>query len=333
MSQTLNINNFGPTNLVQQTRLSAVTPASSATLGVLNNAGISANDFIAVGTLGSDTTELLTVQSITGENTITPTAHSTLDHAAYDYVNKLFGNKIKVYRAPNVNGLQPDDTDFASIATIDIQIDRAYTQYTDATGDNTFWYKFTYFNSTLSSETNLADSKSVRGGSTGDYCSIYDIREEAGFKNAPYVTDPMIDAKRQAAQDEINGTLHGFYTVPFTAPINPFISDICRRLAAGLLLIEQYSAISATSTANGTAKVTAARADLQALAMKEKVLVDTTGASMAQPGSTGGVSSWPDATTDATSGGTVVPTVLGEGQDGGHVFRRRDMLGYTTRKY
>jgi len=334
MSQTLNINNFNSSNTVQTTRLSVVTPADTSPIDVLNTSGFGVDDYIALGTPGSEGTELCQISAVSSDTALALSANTALDHPAYDYVTRLFGNQIKVYRAADTNGLQPPDSDFSAIATIDLQVDQAYTQYTDTDGSDAYWYKFTYYNSQNATETNLADSKAARGGSYGDYCSIQDIRIEAGFQTAPYVTDAMIDAKRQAAQDEINGTLHGFYTVPFTAPINPFISDICKRLAAGLLLLEQYGQMNAQTTANGDQKVKGARADLNALATKQKVLVDTTGTSMAQAGSTGGVSSWPDGTTDGTNpDGSIDVSALGEGQDAGHAFRRRDVLGYTERQY
>lgn len=305
MSQTLNITNYGPNNIIETTRLNAALAADSSSVGVTNTDGFVLNDYFAIGTLGADATELLVVSSVTAPNTITPTAHNLLGHPAYDYVTKLFGNQIKVYRAADVTGLQPADSDFTPVATINIQVDQPYTQYTDTGGGAGYWYKYTYYNQQTTAETNLADSKAVRGGSSGDYCSIYDIRIQAGFKNAPYVTDDLIDAKRQAAQDEINATLNGFYTVPFTTPINPFIADICKRLAAGLLMVEQYSAVSSTPTqVNGEKMMQDARADLQKLATKQIELTDTTGQSIAGAGSTGAIEGWPDDTTASANGST-----------------------------
>lgn len=301
MAQTIDIPNFSTNNLIQQTRIAANVAAGVATVSVQNNAGFSAADFVIVGTPGDDSTEMLTILSKAGANSITFTANLALKHSLYDFLNSLFGDKIVVYRAANATGIQPADTEFAVIDTISIQADQAYTRYTDATGSSGYWYKFTYKNSSSLSESNLADSKAVRGGGTGDYCSIAAIREEAGFKFANFITDEMIDVKRQAAQDEINGTLHGFYVVPFQVPINQFITDICRRLAAGLLLLEQYGEINTTETSSGKSKRDGARADLAALAEKQKVLTDQTGQSLALPGATGGISGWPNASTDSTA--------------------------------
>lgn len=324
-SQTLSAPNYLDNNLVQQTRLAAVIATGSPALTVLNNTGFTAGDYFVVGTLGGEVTELLTVGITTGETTITPTASTTLDHNSYDYVTKLFGNQLKAYRAPNVNGLAPDDDTFTPLGNaFDLDVDSAATLYTDPDGGSDWWYKFTYFNSTTSAETNLADSQAVRGGGIGNYCSVGDIRTEAGFQSAPYITDKMIDDKRQAAQREIDSTLVDSYTVPFVQPVNAFIADICKRLAAGLLLLKQYGQLQRQNTMDGSTKVAAARADLQKIALGQIKLTDTTGTSTALPDSSGDTASWPDQT-----------TVIAPRSEGGapRQFRMGSLDGYRSRDF
>jgi hypothetical protein len=332
MSQTIKIPNYTstskPSNLTGTTRLDADAAAAASTITVQNTQGFTAADFIIIGTPGSDTTEMLTIQTITPSTTITPTTALKLPHSKYSYVYGLVGNQIKVYRAPNVNNDQPADSAFTVLATVSIQDDQAYTTYIDSVGSSAYWYKYTYYNATSLFETNLADSTATRGGDAGNYCSLDSIRLESGFRNAQYITDDMIDAKRKAAQDEINGTLNGFYITPFVAPINAFISDITVRLAAGLLLTEQYNVVNKTNNINGLAKIKSARDDLNKINLKEIVLTDANGVSFALDGSTGGASSWPNETTAATD-----ISQMSDGQDGGHVFSMADLLGYFGRKY
>lgn len=336
MSQTLSLNNFGDANIIQQTRLDADSPGGSTTFTVQNSTSFVAGTFFLLGTPGSETAEILIVQSAPTSTTITTTTSSELAHDRYDFATALFGNELNIYRAADTNGIQPPDSSFAVLATVTIQPDQATTSYTDNNGSSAYWYKYTYLNGTTSSESNIADSKAGRGGGSGDYCTIEQIRTEAGFRYAKYITDDMIDDKRKAAQDEINGTLAGFYELPFATPLNPFIVDICVRLAAGLLLLEQLGGqISSTSNGNGQSKVDGARDDLAKLTLKEVVLTDTNGQSFALPGATGGASSWPDDSTDATGGTRNISNgvIIGEGQDAGHVFQMRDLLGYTHRRY
>lgn len=323
--QTLSLPNYQSNNQVQQTRLDAVEAKGVSTLTVQNNAGFTAADYFVVGTLGSEVTELLTVSGTTGETTITPSASTTLDHNRYDYVTKLFGNQMKVYRAANVTGLPPADADFSILGDpFDLDIDRAYTEHTDADGGSDYWYKFTYFNSATNAETNLADSKVVRGAGVGDYCSVWDVRLEAGFQTAAYVTDDLINKKRQAAQREIDSALVGSYTIPFTRPINDFIADICVRLAAGLLLLQQYGQLQHGNTMDGQTKVSMARADLNKIAIGDTRLTDANGISTALPDSSGSAASWPDSTTATAP----------RSEGGAHrAFRMGSLEGYQSREF
>lgn len=328
MSQTIKLPNYSSNNLKEVTRIDADITAAATTFTVQNTQGLEVGNFVIVGTPGGETTEMITVKTVVSNTSIEALAALKFNHSRYDQVSVLNGNKLNIYRSANVNGLQPADSTYTLIDTIDIDTDQAYTNYNDTTGSSNYWYKYTFYNSTTTAETNLADSKSARGGGTGDYCSLDLIRNEAGFRNAKYITDEMIDVKRQAAQREIDGTLNGFYVVPFIAPINERIADICVRLAAGLLLTAQYGAINSISNASGKAKTDEARADLQKLVRKEEVLTNAAGVSQVGDGGTGGVSSWPN---DNTASNDI--STMAEGQDGGHVFRMSDNLGYYGRKF
>jgi hypothetical protein len=327
MSQLINIPNYESNNLyamTHRTRLDGAVIIGATTLTVENTADYTIGDTILIGMPGAETSETSIIQSITGGNTITITTPTKLAHERYEYINGILGTQINLYRALNVNGLQPPDTSFTLLNSTNIFFDGPTTQCSDPSGSDAYWYKYTYANPAKSVETSLADSRSARGGGTGDYCSIDSIRLEAGFKTATYITDAMIDEKRRAAEDEINATLQGFYTVPFVHPVNPFISDICVRLAAGMLLLEQYGTFKTANTGNGSAKVSEARADLQTIATKQKELTDTNGQSLALAGSTGGASVWPNETTDGTA------------YDGGgspRLFRMSDIQGYYGRKF
>ena len=292
--QTLTLNNFGPANLKEQTRLSHKVDAGATALPSTNVQGFATGDLALVGLRGDDASETVTIDAGVTTGSIPVTSALKREHVAYEYVTKLFGDKMRIYRASNVDGNQPGDGAFTLLTTLDIDFDQMSTEYTDASGGADYWYKFTYFNSVTQSETALADSNSARGGGGDNYVSLIDIRKEAGFEFASYVPEEDIDAARKAAQAEVNGTLSGVYTVPFKQPVNEWIVDITKRLAAGLLLKRQYGAMSSQSSINGGKKLEDARADLQRLATKQTVLTDATGTSTALPGSIGGVGGWPD---------------------------------------
>jgi hypothetical protein len=306
MSQTLRLTNFNSLNILEQTQLSAIVNAAATTLVVLNNRDFASGNYILLGVPSSKTSEIVSASGVSGATSITLSAGTTLIHNAYEPVIKLFGDKIRIYRAPNVDGSAPADAAFSLLTTISIDPNDTTTSYTDASGGGDYWYKYTYYNSTSTQETDRTLAAAARGTFTVNYCSTDEIRQEAGFKYAAYIDDTTIDQKRTAAQDEINGTLSSFYDVPFQPPIDSSLKNICITLAAGLLLVAQYSAVSAALTANGQAKIDSARVELEKLASKQRILVDKQGKALALSGGTGGVDGWPNAstaTTDGSSGG------------------------------
>ncbi len=297
MPAKIRINNFDSSNRIEVSALDADAPIGSTALTLRNNQGFAVNDYVLIGTPGNDGAEITTLTSVNVNMVGVVVPATKLQHLRYEGFIKLFGNQAKVYRASNVNGTQPLDASFAVSTTITLEPDQSYTDYTDATGGSAYWYKFTYYNSTSLGETNLADSVAVRGGGYGAYCSLDDIREEAGFKNAQYITDSMVDAKRVAAQAAIDTALGGFYTVPFTSPVNPFIADITRRLAAGYLLLEQYGAFGTLNTQNGQSKIDRAMADIKYLQSGQGTLKDPNGGSIAIAG-VNGFQGWPNRKTE-----------------------------------
>lgn len=302
---TLKIENYSSSNLTEETTLNADALASQAAITVVSNQNIATDDYVLIGNIGGDRTELKKVLSITGVTTITATANLSNPHSRYEKVTKLFGNKIRIYRASNVDGTQPDDGDFSLLDTIDIDPDQTESEYTDDSGSSDYWYKYTYYNSTSTDETSRSDSRVVRGGNTANYCSISRIRGEAGLTSNVYVTDGRIDEKRQAAQGEINGALTGLYTLPFTEPVPATIEDLTARLAAGLLLTSPWAGRFVSTSSEGNDKLKQARADLLAIKEKQQSIVDANGNSTAIA-NVGGFQMYPDADTenlDFTDGG------------------------------
>ena len=324
MPATFTIPNFSQTNIKGSTKLSAITLAGATSLPVQNSAGFANGNFIVTGALGAEGAELNTVNAVVTSTTALPIAAASFKHSQYEAVSLLFGNQIKIYRAPNVDGSVPADTNFTllTVTPLTIAPDSNQTSYTDPAGSNGYWYKFTYYNSASTAETALSDAVASRGN-VAHYAGLDDIRNEAGFAKSPYVTDNLISLKRDAAEAEVNGALTGIYSLPLTAPINPFIADITTRLAAGLLMSEQYGMYSgASNDTNGVNKLAAARADLLRIQNKSLELTDTAGNDTAITGT--GFAAWPNSSTASAQ-----PT------DGGGYrnFRISDVQGYESRQY
>lgn len=305
MAQTLKLTNYKDGTISDQTTLIEVPAVGSSSLQVANNQDFTDGVFTLIGTAGGKGSEIILSTATTSGESIPLSEPTSLPHSQYDPVYALFGDQLKIYRAQNINGSQPTDDSFSLIATIDIDPNDFSTTYTDADGGGGYWYKCTNYNSVTSAETSLATATAVRGLFTVNYCDLDEIRREAGFTYAPYVTDDQIDEKRQAAQDEINGALDDFYATPFQPPIPSNLRQICIVLAAGYLRQAQYSQ-SSDARVNGQAKIDWAEGELNKLIMKERVLVGKDGSVEDLPGATGGADGWPNsstATTQSTQGG------------------------------
>jgi hypothetical protein len=307
MPATIKIDNFSSINIGNSSQLDAEAAAAQANVRLKSTQNLSTNTFVIVGQRGTEKAELRKIQTITDVDDVVLTANLSYTHARFEDFTVLTGDQIQVYRAANVDGTQPADASFSTLGSpITIDPEKLYSSYTDSGGGSDYWYKFTYKNSHSSAETALADSGAARGGSVNSYCSIDDIREEAGFQNNGFITDAAIDVKRQEAQARINSALSGIYTIPFVAPINPLIQQVTRLLAAGYLLLQDYGPMTNMTTDNGQKKVDEAEKILEKLNTKKLVLVDTAGADTSIPGSAGSYSGYPNentATDDADVGG------------------------------
>lgn len=311
MSVTLKIDNFPQLNIKESTSLAADIDAAATSLTLKNNESIVDGDFLLVGRRGAETSELRTVDSVTGA-TIAVTDAITLHHDIYEDVTALFGDKIRIYRAPNVNGTAPGDGSFVLLAPVDIDPDQMSTTYTDPDGDAGYWYKYTYYNSTSTAETDLNQTTAVRGGGIGQYESIDNIRNAAGFENNRNITDHYIDGFRRSAQDQINGQLSGVYSIPFTAPINSFISQITKSLAAGHLKLDQFG----QNNEEGTSMINWAEAQLAKIRSGEFTLTDEAGNTLPKPNGSG------SGTPGGGQGFSGYPN--DSEQDGGFRFRATD---------
>lgn len=313
MAVTLRIDNYSSLNALESTVFDADSAAGVSTIIVRNTQGIAANSYILLGIAGAESSELVQVSTVPNSTSFTLAAPTKLNHFRFDPVQQLFGDKIKIYTAPNVDGSQPLDASFTALSggLITMLYDQASTNFTDAAGDATKWYKFSYINTTTSAETALGDSGAARGGGANNYCTVDNIRDQASLQNNRWVTDAQIANKRAIAQAEIDSELAGLYVVPFTAPINPLIADLTARLAAGLQLSDAYGMNSASTSQDGAQRLVDARAMLMRIKTKELILTNAQGVETASANSNT-VQSWPDASTDGTNEANA---------GGGHMFR------------
>lgn len=319
MSSKIQIENFTSMNIKERTSLIEGVDTGATILSLVNTNNVLADDFILVGNPGVETGEIRKITAIGGSESATVDA-ITLPHAAGESVLVLFGNQISIYRAPNVDGLQPADDTFTLLVTVDIDADQLQTEYTDPVGSDAYWYKFAYHHS-ISNTTSSLWPSAVRGGNSTVYADNDSIRDLAGFKNNRNISNGLVDQFRVAAQAKIDGSLAGRYTVPFKAPVNPFIAQIARTMAAGYLQLDQYGTYSTVDTNNGDTKVKWAEAQLDAILAGEIKLTDPIGGDSPSGGSDLGFSGYPNSRTQDQYGGN------------GFMFERTMIDGYEGRRY
>lgn len=281
MSITLQVDNFGPNNIKEQSRLALAVAKGALNLKPENRQGYGNGDFLLISRPGKEICELRTVALNADGETIDVSALS-FDHQRFAQLTSINGTHIKVYRAANVDGHVPADGSFVAVGSpLAIEVDQMFTNFTDPDGGAGYWYKFTYYNPSAVSETPLADAVAVRGGGYGHYATIDQIKREAGFGSNPNITPAMVDERRVNAEDEINTTLGGIYAVPFADPVPAVINNITRLLAAGFLLQNQYGVFTNASSV-GDKKVKDARALLAQVKSGAITLQDATGTSIKQ---------------------------------------------------
>lgn len=288
----------------QRTRATAdVAAGSGVSIPVDNTDGIHANDYFAYGSEGSDGAELVQVTSVVDATHITATL--TLAHKSDEPIVVYRYNKRKFYGALTSGGAYTELTAYGSPAAIKVD-DPTGTLIEYTGGEGYLYFKSTYYNSTTTDETNLADANEVLADESGRYCSLYAIRLHAGIAQNPFIDDGRVEAKRQQAENEINGYLFQRYTIPLvnsigTSEIPALITRCAILLAAGYIDYEEYQ-----SDSEGVKWLGEARGILKSIQSGTQRLIDSLGQEFGQKSATQGLSGYPG--NDCDGGGPMFTT-------------------------
>ncbi|GGF31244.1 hypothetical protein GCM10010922_02870 [Microbacterium sorbitolivorans] len=177
MSTTLRIDSFASINTAERGVLASEVEAGATKLQLVGTDGFPEGQTIYVGTPGAEGVEKAVVGSVDNEVELTLTSPLKMAHARSDAVTAVVGDRIKIHRAPNVNGKAPTMEAFTLLATRTIDADLPSTYYRDADGSSSYWYCFSYFNVDTEAETDR--SEPVRGDDFEHYASLTAIRKEA----------------------------------------------------------------------------------------------------------------------------------------------------------
>ncbi|WP_440220924.1 hypothetical protein [Dietzia sp. MNB45] len=250
--------------------------------------GIANGDVVLVGTPGLDGCERAVVETVTSETQLALAEPLKLPHAAYEALTALKADRVRTYRASDLLNQPPEsDEAWTVLGDREIDFDQHSTYYTDSDGGADFWYRYTYVDASDSVET--APSTPIRGTNYKRYCSLREIREEAGFLNAVNLKDTLVEQQRRAAEAEINAVVSGIYGahLPFS-PVPEIVRSLTIQLAAGLLLLVTFG----EDSTRGNDLTSSVRTRLKAIASREET-IDIPGAT---PGGTTTIGFWPDET-------------------------------------
>lgn len=282
--EILTLSNFDGLNETARSTAATAAAAAQTNLTLQGAAGFKTDVFVVIDPM-SEVAEIRQISSIAGTQ-LTFVDNLVFAHTEGALVLQLAGDQLKLYRAANVDGTEPDVSSFSSYSgttpnnPVAIEPDSATTVLTDPNGGKDFWYRYTYYNSVPQIETDLKYSVPVRGGDYGHFVSLEDIRTEAGFTNNPYVTDESIDTARASAEAEINGVLSlAGYTLPIATDV-PILTVIAKLLAAGYLLMRDYGTGAEGTNKDGAAMKKEARDLLAQISGVQTVLVDAYGVAL-----------------------------------------------------
>lgn len=271
---TLNIESFSDINIKERTELLEPAAAGDSVIKVLSTDDYATGDILYVGSLSREGCERAVVASVDTPTQLTLVAALQHAHIAYDSVCSVLGDTIRIYRAPNMDGSIPPTGNFVALATRKIDSEQISTYYRDSTGSSAYWYRFTYTNLDTGDETALTDSTAARGEDFGNYCSLREIREEAGALHAYTLPDTTVAQCRSNAQNEINASLRNVYgkKVPFN-PVPGAVKTLTIQLAAALLRKIRFPGQKSLWEDD----LDAARESLEALQNKDSSLTDDEG--------------------------------------------------------
>ncbi|MCO4274269.1 DUF1320 domain-containing protein [Pseudarthrobacter sp. HLT3-5] len=288
MATTIRVDSFNEINIVERSELSADYVAAPLVLKLKSTQGIVVGQVLYVGQLSREGVEKAVVSTVGDETTINLTQALKLPHTRYEPVTAALGDSVRIHRAPNANGTVPADGQFAVLTTRAIDPDQISTYYKDPTGSSDFWYRYTYFNTSTLEETPLTAFDAFRGDDFAHYASLSEIRVEAGFENALNLKDSTVEQQRRAAETEINASLSGVYTVPFS-PVPGIVRTLTIQLAAALLQVNAYG-----DTSGNRQKLKDARAAIDAYKLGASVLTDDAGTALSTSESVSGFPGDPD---------------------------------------
>lgn len=120
-----------------KTYLTTQTAASASLSTVENNDKFATNDYVVIGGIGEEKTEIVLLTSTSGSITLGHTSGPSFAHAIDSPAQEVPFNQVEIHTATSEGGT------YSLVATLDLGVDEPFTEYATA---STTWYKVRYKN-------------------------------------------------------------------------------------------------------------------------------------------------------------------------------------------
>ncbi len=188
---------------LEKTNLTVPAEAGATSLSVANNQNFAQNDRILVGEMGRERSEIASVTGAVTPGTVLATGSLVFPHNANDPVYRMRFDQMRFYRSTSgING------SYNLVATVAIDVDNAKgeTAYDDPTGDASYYYKNSFYNSVSLIESLKSDPMLGGGYTRNSVGALLDavFREVGDPVNSQMTREEAIDILNEVNDDLIS---------------------------------------------------------------------------------------------------------------------------------
>lgn len=148
--------------------MSQPVSAAAVTLNVQNTAGLNNADYLVIGKVGSEKTELVNITAAVSSNTQLTVSALKFDHSTDTPVTFTKFNQVRFYKSTD------GGTVYSIYTTVALAVDRLITTADDTTSLASYYYKATFYNSTSGKESSFS---AVLPGSGFPWYSVHSLQD------------------------------------------------------------------------------------------------------------------------------------------------------------
>ena len=193
---------FNPeTTDLEKTYLSSFGNTSDTILNVKNNDKFAVNDYVLVGEMGGEKSEIRKISAVNANKKAITVDALLFDHNSDTTIYRLEFNKIRFYRRTSQTGTPTLQS------TLDIDVDNAdnLTRWDDAGSLVTYWYQTSWYNSDTDDESELSDPIQATGYERKTIGSVVDgvVRRVRDVDYSVLSFEEYIDIAQEVGDDLI----------------------------------------------------------------------------------------------------------------------------------